>query len=95
MTTAAATLIRQLGTALPMMGASALVETECGLQFKIRGCREGNKVRISLRPDDTYAVELWHVKGTNVFQVGETTEMVYADSLHAVLESLTGLRTRL
>lgn len=95
MKTTTATLIQQLGTALPMLGARDLLETENGLQFKIRGSKVGNKIRIALRPDDTYAVEFWHVKGTNVFQVGETVELVHADSLHAVLKSLTGLDTRI
>ncbi len=89
------TLIKQLGTALPMLGARDLVASGSALQFKIRGCKAGNKIRIALRPDDTYAVELWHVKGTNVFQVGETVEQVHADNLHAVLANLTGLDTRI
>lgn len=90
------TLIKQLGTALPMMGAKDLVATETGLQFKIgRNSKGGNKIRIALRMDDTYAVEFWHVKGTNIFQVGETVEGVYADALHATLKNLTGLETRL
>ncbi len=89
------TLIKQLGTALPFLGAKDLVASENALHFKIRGCKKGNKVRISLAADDTYSVELWHVKGTNIFQVGETVDGVYCDGLHQTLESLTGLYTHL
>jgi hypothetical protein len=95
MTNKTATLIRQLGPALPMMGARDLVETDDGLQFGIRGCRKGNKIRIALCPDDTYSVELWSVKGWDVSQIGETVELVHVESLHSVLESLTGLYVRL
>ncbi len=84
-----------------MMGAKDLVRGEdtrggATLQFKIgRNASGGNKIRISLAPDDTYSIELWHVKGTNVFQVGETVKGVYVDSLKRTLESLTGLRCSL
>lgn len=95
------TLIRQIGNGtLAMLGASALVSSETTggdpvLQFKIRGCKEGNKLRITYRRAlDAYDVELWHVRGTNVFEVASTS-LVYADALHATIERLTGLRTRL
>jgi hypothetical protein len=88
-----ATLIRQLGTALPMLGARGLVASEDALHFQIRGCRAGNKVRIALRHDDTYAVELWKCS-VDARLVG-SVEPVYADGLHRALESLTGLRTRI
>lgn len=102
MTNEIETLIAQLGRGtLAMLGASALVagdDTTSGdpmIQFKIRGCKEGNKLRIIYRRAlDAYDVELWHVRGTNVFEVASTS-LVYADALHATIERLTGLRTRL
>lgn len=99
------TLIHQLGTALQMLGAKDLVESGpyplthgvFALQFRIRGCKRGNKLLITLRLDDTYSIELWQVKARwcNVFQVGETLDMVHADGLHQAIESMTGLRCSL
>jgi hypothetical protein len=88
------TLIRQLGTALPMLGAKDLVASENGLQFKIQGCQRGNKVRITLDPSDTYTVELWKVRGLDFKQIGDQS-FVHADQLHGALKALTGLDTRL
>ncbi len=88
-------LIQQLGFALPMMGAKDLVASSDALQFRIRGSKLGNKIRITLAADDTYSVELWRVRGADVKQVGETVDGVYADSLHDVLAALTGLATTL
>jgi hypothetical protein len=87
-------LVAQLGVALPLLGAHSLLAGPNSLQFGIRGCKRGNKIRITLAPSDTYSVELWRVKGAEVAQVGETVEGVYVDSLHDVLENLTGLYTR-
>lgn len=90
----AATLVRQLGTALPMLGARDLVASGSALQFGIRGCKRGNKIRITLRPDDTYSIELWKIRGADATQV-EEVGMVHADQLHDVLARMTGLSTRL
>jgi hypothetical protein len=94
--TVAKTIQAQLGGALMMMGAKDLVGSDTALSFRIgRNSSGGNKVRISLRPDDTYNVELWHVRGTNIFQVGDTYQAVYADQLKGVLRTMTGLYTSL
>lgn len=85
------TLIKQLGTALPMMGAKNLVYSTQTLQFSIgRNPKSVKTITIQLDPDDTYTVRAL-TKGYNVdARIG-----VYADALHATLESLTGLYTRL
>lgn len=88
------TLIRQLGTALPMLGARDLVAIESGLQFKIQGCPLGNKLRILLSPFDLYTVQLWKIRGADARLV-EARDFVHADQLHRTIEALTGLRTRL
>ena len=90
----AATVVEQLGgnKFLAMTGAKDFVVSETALQFKLgRKSNGGNKVRIALRADDSYAVEFWHVKGTNIFQVGETVEGVQVADLRSVFTSLTGM----
>jgi hypothetical protein len=95
----AETILEQLGgnRFLAMTGARDFVasETTAGetaLQFRLpRKFNGGNKLRITLRASDEYAVEFWHVKGTNIFQVGETIERVQADALRRVFTSITGL----
>ncbi len=88
-------LIQQLGTALPMMGAHSLTDMGAdGFRFKIRGSAQANAIVIKLDPSDTYTVQAWKCRGVNWKLVGESSG-VYCDNLHAVLESLTGLYTRL
>lgn len=94
MTTTIQALLAQLGTALPMLGARDVVASENAIQFRIRGCKAGNKIRIELRPDDTYSVELWRVKGADT-SMPASVDGVHADRLHTVLSSLTGLDVRL
>ncbi len=87
------TLIAQLGTALPMMGAKNLVASEHTLTFSIgRNGKGVNKISITLTPDDLYTVSAWNSRQGAVKGIEQG---VYADSLHSVLESLTGLYTRL
>lgn len=86
------TLIKQLGTALPMMGAKDLVKSAQTLQFRIgRNVKSVKVITIQLEADDTYTVR---AIGANLRIKGECFG-VYADQLHTVLESLTGLYTRL
>lgn len=89
------TLIKQLGTALPMMGAKDLVAGNDALYFRIgRNPKGVNKVSITLAAD-LYTVTAFKVdRYGNWTQKGQA-EGVYADQLHQVLESLTGLYTRL
>ncbi len=92
------TILEQLGgnRFLAMTGAKQLVGMDNGLMFGLpRGAKDGiNKVRITLTPDDFYTVEFFKIRGIDVRPVGEC-EMVYADTLRATFEKLTGLRTSL
>ena len=95
-------LIKQLGAALPMMGARNLVRDEHSLWFSIgANPKRGNKVTITLCEDDTYRVAFYRVPRMQAIANGATPEQigeiwgVYADGLHAALKSLTGLETRL
>ena len=79
-----------------MLGAQNLLGSEKGLSFKIRGSRKVSRIRIELAADDTYTVTFLKITGRalNVKTIA-TEEGVYVDSLHRVIESNTGLRTRL
>jgi len=93
--TVANTIREQLGRmALVMLGASDFVYDESSLQFSIKGSRVANKVRIVLDPDDTYTVEFWKGRGIKMARVSEF-DGVYADQLHDLIESETGLYTSL
>lgn len=89
------TILWQLGgITLSMLGAKDEVALPDGVQFRIRGSKKGNKLVIKLDPDDTYVVEFWKIRGIN-FTLVEKASGVYVDSLHKVIESMTGLYTRL
>ena len=98
----ARTLLGQLGTAIPMFGASNLLDTGRGLQFKIgRNPKRVTHITIELAPSDTYTIKVSRVptvkamlKGAEVVTLAEF-EGVYVDSLHSVLEDNTGLYARL
>lgn len=82
------------GRAFLMLGAKDLLAIENGLQFKIRGSRNANVVQIVLDASDTYTVTFQKGRGLNWRTVAEVSD-VYADSLHRVIESNTGLYTSL
>jgi hypothetical protein len=91
----AATLIKQIGNGtFAMLGAGPIVALPNGIQFSIKGCKRGNKLVITLTPHDLYDVELWKVRGVKFNKIEDLTG-VYVDSLHHVIETLTGLYTRL
>lgn len=82
-----------------MLGAQDVFLTEHegrkGLRFKIRGSQAGNFVRVTLDvATDTYVVELVKSRGLSWKPVARR-EGIYAERLHATIESLTGLRTSL
>jgi len=91
------TILEQLGRrCMMMLGAVSVVGGENDLQFRIRGSRKVNKIRIELTPADTYTVSFYRLSnhGLTVKTVA-TIEDVYADSLHTVIEKHTGLYTSL
>ena len=94
--TIANTIAQQIGNAaLSMIGARDLVATESGLQLAIgRNPKGVSKLVVDLAADDTYTVSAYKGRGLTIRLVG-STEMVYADSLRATIEQVTGLLTTL
>lgn len=92
------TILQQLGGQrfIAMTGARAFVGGDDFLSFSLpaKGLDGGNKVRVTLTPMDVYTVETFYVRGTK-FQACSTEEDVYCDTLRAVFERLTGLRSSL
>lgn len=95
----AKTIVAQLGNmALSMLGAHTLVAGNFdvdggklpGLRFFIKGSSV-RTILITLNGSDLYDVKFSNRK----FEVVATEENVHFESLHAVIESNTGLYTRL
>jgi hypothetical protein len=91
--TVAETISSQIGRGtFAMLGAKNLVGDNDSLQFAIQGCKKINRIRVTLASDDTYTVTFYKVGKFDWATVREV-EMVYADSLHAVIGTETGLAT--
>lgn len=93
--TVAREIARQLGTqTLALLGATKLVGDTNSLQFKIKGCRKINCIKIVLDPSDTYTVEFWKINARTdeVVKVSEHNG-IYFDMLHDLIERKTGLYT--
>jgi hypothetical protein len=90
------TIKAQLGhKALFMIGAKDLTGSANALSFRIgRNCKSVNAIKITLEPSDTYTVEFLYVTKRGI-KVRAKCEDVYCDSLHATIESHTGLYTSL
>ena len=94
------TIRTQIGPrALFLLGAKILVATETGLQFRIgRNAKSVNQIVINLDPSDTYTVEFRRTQSRKTgytSKIVSSLEGVYVDMLHDVIESGTGLATRL
>lgn len=99
----AQTIVAQLGNqTFAMMGAKNLVFGAKMIQFRIRGAFQRRKDRpapnlVQIHLDeatDTYDVFTYYVRGTTVKQI-DSVRGVYVESLHDVLETATGLFTRM
>jgi len=94
------TIAQQIGRqAFFMLGAKNLVGSENSLTFKIgRNAKSVSHIKVTLEPSDTYKVEAIRVRksqGVLTSKVVESRDDVYVDSLHTVIETLTGMYTRL
>lgn len=95
----AQTILQQLGGGkfVAMTGTRHLCGDESRLMFGLpaRLARDGiNKVVVTLEPTDTYKVEFFKIRGTNVRLVAEDLN-VYGDQLQRVFTARTGLDTQL
>ena len=102
-------IAQQIGNrAFFMLGAKNLVTSDEGvLTFRVgRNSKSVNVVRIELQADDTYLVECLcvrqgrldkktFVRRADTRKMIYTSSQVYADQLHAALESGTGMYTSL
>lgn len=94
----ATTILQQLGgnRFAAMTGAKGFIGSDDALMFKLPGTKTyGNgitAVRVVLTAADDYSVTFYQGRK---FAVSATREGVYADSLRAVFEIETGLRTSL
>lgn len=89
-------ILQQLGRpALVMLGAKDFLHAETALTFRVRGSKAVSHIRIELdRGSDTYKVTFSKVRGLHVKEVA-SLENVHSDSLHRLIESHTGLYTKL
>ena len=91
----AKTIASQIGNrAFAMMGASNLATWGDGLNFKIGRNPSGvTHINISLSPSDTYTVDFLrcNLRAKNIRKVLGTFDDVYAEDLHRLIESETGL----
>jgi len=99
-------IVEQLGAGtLFMLGAKGSVETvfdDRGIMFKIKGTPKINRISIVLDPDDTYTMSFIWARPARAPWVGGTTYTarkvvhgLHADQLHEIIESTTGLATRM
>ncbi len=91
-----ANIIRdQIGhKALYMLGSKNLMDCGDALSFRIRGSKAVNYIKISLNGKDLYDMEFGKIWGHN-YKVVATHNDVYADMMHDLIESETGLYTKL
>lgn len=101
------TILAQIGgKALFMMGAKDKIAIENGVQFKIRGSKVANTIKVVLDPSDTYTVTFMkyspirvnrktlEVSGGTAKVVKEFDSM-YAEDLTRIIGDVTGLATSL
>jgi hypothetical protein len=87
------TIYNQIGrSAFAMMGASNIMITENGLQWKVgKNSKKVTHVTVTLDSGDTYTVKFQKVgRNCRVSDLG-TSEGVYVENLHEVIENNTGL----
>lgn len=89
------TILQQMGGAgriMAMTGARQFLTSANSVQFKFKGSRKANCVRVTLDPTDTYTVEFHKVtkRGLEVKEV-KALSGVYCDMLIELFESTTGL----
>lgn len=93
----AKTILEQLGgnKFIVMTGAKNFVGSDDSLSFRIgRNAASVNAVTITLLPSDTYRMDFYRIRKSQITQVKEFTD-VYADQLQSLFTEATGLYTSL
>lgn len=93
----ALTILQQLGgnRFIAMTGASHFMEGSVSLSFRIPKSRDGiNRVQVVLRPDDTYDLNFWRVRGLEAREIS-VMQGVFAEDLQRLFTATTGLETSL
>lgn len=90
--TIASVILAQMGNnkLVAMIGANGFLNLENGLQFKFKGCKKANCVRITLEAQDLYTVEFFKIKGFDVASVSKHVGL-YDVALKPTFERFTGL----
>ena len=93
----AATIIAQMGGARNlqlMLSAFNFVAIENGVEFRFKGSRKANHVRIVLTPMDEYDMTINQIRA---FELKECKSFkgIYCDQLQECFEEFTGLYCRL
>ncbi|PNX50113.1 MAG: hypothetical protein BV458_13770 [Thermoplasmata archaeon M9B2D] len=88
-------IYNQIGkSAFAMMGASNIMITKNGLQWKVgKNSKKVTHVTVTLEASDTYTVKFQKVGRSPSFKVTDiaTAEDVYVENLHQVIQDNTGL----
>jgi hypothetical protein len=77
-----------------MMGAKDFAKDNNAFQFKFKGSKKANSVRIILNSGDTYDVEFYKIAGVDFDKV-KAFKDVDAENLRGVFTKFTGLDTSL
>jgi hypothetical protein len=88
------------------LGPISFSDTSHGVEFSIKGSRSINRIFVMLEANDTYTLHFNRETGGSISQrtgryvprqsrVVKIVDDVYSDSLHNVIESVTGLYTSL
>lgn len=94
--TVAIKIFRQLGQkARAMLGAKNFSCSANKLTFRIGGnCKKVNCITIELNALDLYDVQFIKIRGGNMTVLAECNN-VYADMMHSIIETETGMQTSL
>ncbi len=100
--TVAATIAKQLGFALNMIGAKSLISHDDALSFRIgRNSKGINHIKITLDPCDTYTMTFSKIPSVRALCAGKEVKTVAEvsgicwDQMKTVIEFRTGLYTSL
>jgi len=94
--TIATEIARQLGNkAMCMLGAKNFSCTNNMFCFKIgKNCKRVNYIKITLNGLDLYDMEFIRIHGAKMTKLAKHTD-IYADMMHQIIETETGMYTSL